>query len=212
MPPIGLQSLQYGPHLHGRFAINAVEDEFSVAEDGVERRAQLVAHVGEELRFVLARYFELTALLLDLVEQSSVLDCQYRVGRERLQKLNCLFKKIARLPPPNHECSDDVVWADKLYYETRSKSGSHRDVSQWAWHLVTDVGSSLRFPVQRRLADRIRLVSDRYNQIFAQSKSGPDSKSLVQFVENVDNAGVRSRKLDCLGHDRGQDRFEIEGR
>ena len=34
-------------------------EDFAVADDGVERRAQLMAHIGEELRFVLARDLEL---------------------------------------------------------------------------------------------------------------------------------------------------------
>jgi len=37
-------------------------------DDGVERRAQLMAHVGEELRFMLARLCKLAALFLDFVE------------------------------------------------------------------------------------------------------------------------------------------------
>ena len=44
------------------------------ADDGIERSAQLMAHVGEELRLVLARDLELTALLLDFLEQAHVLD------------------------------------------------------------------------------------------------------------------------------------------
>jgi len=36
--------------------------------DGVERRAQLVTHIGKELRLVLARLGKLTALVLDFVE------------------------------------------------------------------------------------------------------------------------------------------------
>jgi hypothetical protein len=47
------------------------------AQDGVERGAQLVAHVSEELRFVLARLRELAALLPDLAEQARVLDRQH---------------------------------------------------------------------------------------------------------------------------------------
>jgi len=39
------------------------------ANDGVERRAQLVAHIGEELRLVLACFRELPALVLDFIEQ-----------------------------------------------------------------------------------------------------------------------------------------------
>ena len=44
------------------------------ADDGIEGRAQFVAHVGQELRLVLACFRELTALVLDFVEQADVLD------------------------------------------------------------------------------------------------------------------------------------------
>ena len=49
-------------HLRGlgrQLAVEAVLHQLGVAEDGVERRAQLVAHVGQELRLVLARHLEL---------------------------------------------------------------------------------------------------------------------------------------------------------
>src|SRR3954469_11605959 len=78
-------------HLHDlvrSLAVNAVADEFRVPENCVERRAQLMAHVGEELRLVLARYFQLAALLLDLSEQTRVLDCERGLCGERLQDLN----------------------------------------------------------------------------------------------------------------------------
>src|SRR4029453_6729167 len=60
------------------------------ADYGVERGTQLVAHAGEELRLVLARLFELTALVLDFIEQSHVLDGDRRLvgeGREQLDLL-----------------------------------------------------------------------------------------------------------------------------
>ena len=48
-------------------------------DDGIERRAQLMAHAGDELRLVLARQCELAALVLDFVEQARILDRQYRL-------------------------------------------------------------------------------------------------------------------------------------
>src|SRR5262249_56107352 len=54
------------------------------ADDGIERRAQFVAHAGEELRLVFARQLQLAALVLDLAEQARILDRQHRLGRERL--------------------------------------------------------------------------------------------------------------------------------
>src|SRR6516164_6916442 len=69
-----------------RFGILA--EHLTYADDGVKRRTQLVAHVGEELRLVLARLGELAALRLDFVEQPHVLDRDYRLVGEGRQQLN----------------------------------------------------------------------------------------------------------------------------
>ena len=61
-------------------------------DDGVERRAQLVAHAGDELRLVLARHCELAALVLDLAEQARVLDRQHRLGREGLKQVDRVWE------------------------------------------------------------------------------------------------------------------------
>jgi hypothetical protein len=68
MPAVGFKSFEYAEHLVGLLTVSAVRHQFGVAQDGVERCAQLVAHIGEELRFVLARLFKLPALVLDFVE------------------------------------------------------------------------------------------------------------------------------------------------
>ena len=94
--PLRLHALQHVAHLRRRLAVDAVEDQLGVAEDGVERRAQLVAHVGEELRLVLARDLELPALLLDLAEQPRVLDRQHRLRRERLHQVDDASAGIRR--------------------------------------------------------------------------------------------------------------------
>ena len=46
--------------------------------DGVQRRAPLMAHAGKELRFVLACYFELSALLLHFPR--ALLDLLFQPG------------------------------------------------------------------------------------------------------------------------------------
>src|SRR6266487_7045094 len=105
--------------------------------------------------FVLAPLRKLAALLLDLAEQPRVLDREHRVGCERLQKLNCIFGKIARLLAPNHERPDDAVWVGQGHNEARAKSGPYRDLSDDAWGLVPDIGGLLRLPIPSRLADHI---------------------------------------------------------
>src|SRR5262249_39359012 len=71
---VGLKAFEYAKHLLGWLAVSAVRHQFGVAQDGVERRAQLMAHIGEELRLVLARFFKLAALVLDFVKQPNVFD------------------------------------------------------------------------------------------------------------------------------------------
>src|SRR5260370_30100157 len=86
MSAVALDALQDAAHLVGRVAVDAVEDQLGVAENGVERRAQLVTHIGKKLRLVLARLRELPALVLDLAEQPHVLDGDCRlVGKGRDQ-------------------------------------------------------------------------------------------------------------------------------
>ena len=90
MPAVALDPFEHGLHLVRRLAIDAVRDQLGVAQDGVERRAQLVAHVGEELRLVLARLGKLAALVLDFVEQPNVLDRDHRLVGEGGDQLDLL--------------------------------------------------------------------------------------------------------------------------
>ena len=41
-----------------------------------------MAHIGEELRLVLARLRKLAALVLDFIEQPHILDCDHRLVGE----------------------------------------------------------------------------------------------------------------------------------
>ena len=71
--PAALHAAQRLLRLLGAELRRVGDHHLGQADDGVERRAQLVAHAGEELRLVLARLGELAALLLDLAEQPGVL-------------------------------------------------------------------------------------------------------------------------------------------
>ena len=88
--PLRLHAVQHGAHLFRRLAVDVVDDQLGIAENGVERRAQLVAHIGEELRLVLARFLELAALVLDFLEQPHILDGDHGLvgeGRDQLDLL-----------------------------------------------------------------------------------------------------------------------------
>ena len=66
-------------------------ENFAVADDGIERRAQLVAHIGEEMRLVLAGDLELAALVVDFVEQPRILNRQNRLRSESLDQAPSRF-------------------------------------------------------------------------------------------------------------------------
>src|SRR5215470_7722855 len=88
MLSVGLKAFEYAEHLLGRLTISAIRHQFGIAQDGVERRAQLVAHIGEELRLVLAGLFKLAALFLDFVKQPHILDRDRGLVGEGRDQLN----------------------------------------------------------------------------------------------------------------------------
>ena len=51
---------------------------------------------------------------------------------------------------------------------------------------------------------------DRRNHFFAQAICGPYPKCQVQFVENIDHASLRIRKLGRLGNNGGEHGLQIE--
>ena len=51
-----------------------LEQHLGEPDDGVERRPQLMGHIGEELRLMAAGGLQLPALFRDLVEEPGVLD------------------------------------------------------------------------------------------------------------------------------------------
>ena len=92
------------------------------ADDGVERRAQLVAHVGEELRLVLARLCELAALVLDFVEQPHVLDRDHRLVGEGRDQLDLLVGERPHLGARQRENADRHAFAQHRNAEHGAKT------------------------------------------------------------------------------------------
>jgi hypothetical protein len=74
MLAVGFKALEHVEHLFGWHTVSAIRHQFGIAHDGIERRAQLMAHIGEESRLVLTRLFELPAPVLDFFEQAYILD------------------------------------------------------------------------------------------------------------------------------------------
>ena len=110
---IALHPVEHITHPVRRLTVDVIEDQFRVAEDGIKRRAQLMAHIGQELRFVLASDFELLALLTNFIKQTCILNGEYRLRRKGLEKINSLRSKLAGLFSPHHEGANGAALADQ---------------------------------------------------------------------------------------------------
>src|SRR2546430_17070918 len=83
------------------------------------RGAQLVRHVGEELRLVPAGRLELGALVRDLPEEPGVLDGQGGLGGEGLQDIHDLWRRLAGRLAIEGQAADDLVLAEQGHRELR---------------------------------------------------------------------------------------------
>src|SRR5215510_7599393 len=74
--------------LVGQWTVEAFLDQLGKTQDGGKRSSQFVAHIGDELRFVLASKLELVALLNYLLEHLRVLDRDDSLICECSQQIN----------------------------------------------------------------------------------------------------------------------------
>src|SRR5262249_31875280 len=116
---VGLKPLEDAHHFFGWLAVCAVRHQFGIAEDGIERRAQLVAHVREELRLVLACLFKLPALVLDFVEQADVINSDDGLVSEGLHQFYLLVGEWTHLAACQNKHADQR----SLTLERYSKEG-----------------------------------------------------------------------------------------
>src|SRR6185295_2140128 len=92
------------------------------ADDRVQRRPQLVRHVGEKVRLVLVGDFELAALLLDLAEEARILDRNHCLVGERFEQCNLLFGECSWLRERCCNTADGFAVLDHRYSQNRSQA------------------------------------------------------------------------------------------
>jgi hypothetical protein len=106
---VALHTFKHLLHLLRHVAIDAVQIELDITEYRIQECAQFVAHVGEELRLVLARHFELMALDLNLAEQARLLNRKLRLRSEGLQRIHGPLRKFAGRFSAHHEGANDTI-------------------------------------------------------------------------------------------------------
>ncbi len=110
------------------------------ADNGVERRAQLMAHIGEELRLMLARLGELPTLILNFFEQTCVLDRDHGLVCEGPDKLDLLIRKRPHCCPGQRDDANRLSLSQKRHPEHGAKRVKANKLS----HGVFRIGLSIR--------------------------------------------------------------------
>ena len=98
------------------------------ADDGVERRAELVGHVGQELGLVAVGFLELAALVLDLAEEPGILDRQRRLAGECLEEAHDFRGELAGCLLGDGEAADQMALAHEWNAEDGADPGLEQHV------------------------------------------------------------------------------------
>ena len=107
-------------------AEHALEQHLGEADDGVERRPQLVRHAGQELGLVPARDLELGALALQLAEQPRVEDGERPTGWRRSPAGRRSRRRTRRASCGARQRADDPVLAQHGHRDDRAPPASCR--------------------------------------------------------------------------------------
>ncbi len=203
----------------GHVAVDAVDDQLAVAEDRVEWRAQLVRHVGEELRLVAAGDFELVRFGLQLAEQPRVLQRDRRLGGEGREQGHDVRREFAGDPATHGQPAEEAV----LVQERKGQDGAAPRAQQRSPErsLVgpghADVGDLDRRPGERGPPERSLALADArraqdLGDLGIEDVGRPQVEDLGALVVLPDGAAPRAGQLGRARHDGLQDRVEVERR
>ena len=187
----------------GTVPVDPAQDHLVEPEDRVQRRPELVGHVGEELGLVAAGRLELLALVRDLSEQAGVLDGQRRLRREGLQDVDDLGRELPGRLPVEGQAADDLILAQQRHGEERAVAEPDERVADAALVRVrlgdvgnleglTDLSGASHEAFTLRQGHRPNRFHERRVQIVGRA----EMKLLGPLVVLVDGAAVRSRRAD----------------
>src|SRR6266498_4868180 len=86
-----------------------IQQDLGETDDCIERRAQLVRHVGEKLRLMPIRRLDLPALVVDLTEESCILDRDLRLVGQRGKEVDHPIVKPTRRPAKKDNSTYHVI-------------------------------------------------------------------------------------------------------
>src|SRR5262249_54615076 len=109
--------------------------------------------VGQELRFVLARFFKLSALVLDFIKQSHVLDGYARLVGKGRHQVDLLVVEGANGVTHQDDSADRMAFAQERYAEDRAKPDLLLHFPISIFRISQDIGDLDRFTFEYRSPD-----------------------------------------------------------
>ena len=132
--------------------VEAFLHQLGIAEDGGERGSQLMAHVGDELRLVLAGDLKLAALLGDLLEQAGVLQGDGGLVGEALHEADDGVGELTGLASLQNQRAERTLASEQRDDEGCAQARFERSVAQGIARPLGDIGDLQRLAIGDCLA------------------------------------------------------------
>src|SRR5262245_6725478 len=160
---------------------------------------------------------DLTALVLDFPEQPGVLDRQYRLGREGLQKVDHFGAKLPGRFSPYHQPADDPLFAQQRH----GQAGAEAEALQHLAHarrvsaLFENIGDLHWFTARCRstyhsISQTRWIGTKRVDEFLFHMIRRPKQELFRLLVVFVNRPPVGAAQLDRMGNDSRQHGFEVE--
>ena len=214
MTAVRLNPLQHFARFRRHLAIEPVRKQFGVAEHGVQRRAEFMAHISEELRLVLACDREFASLLGDLVKEKRVVEREHGLRRKRLHEID--GGKVARLAAQEHQGAENSVLAHERRDQRRAKAGGEHRRLMRKVRVGGEIGGEDDLPpIGPRKTIRIERIlcgfSRRESGSFEPARMS-ELHGAASAIEAVDRARLGAGERHGARHDRRHHRVGVERR
>jgi hypothetical protein len=213
---VGLDTLEHIAHFLGRVAVNAVENKLGIAEDGVERRAQFMAHIGEELRLVFARFLDLATLFLNFLEQAHVLDGDDGLVGEGVGEFDLLIGERPHRAAAQNDDTNRIAFAQQRHTENGVETSPPNDFLHRVFGIGLDVGDMDRLSLQQNAPSHSSTI--RFDRTILHTFTELARNAMAGDMKEAQALGTANRRHICIAqagdrlHERAENGLQIEGR
>ena len=187
------------------------------ADNGIERRPQLVTDVGKKLRLVPVSGLKQRVLLLDFLKQADVFGGDHRLVGEGCDESDLLLGERLNPFPPNHDHADGDTFSEHGNTQQRSKPAGLLGFAPFILGVSQHVGDMNGPAFGNNPADEIfsagRVDRVLFHKFFElRCGSVADRNGVNIPLEPVNVAFIRSTELGGVLDESFKDRLEIKSR